>query len=138
MRKVIDYVFTFYPIDGVSMQSADQGRCTCEKCSRCTETEYHAMLNIHCAKYIHSRWPEKTVAVSGWGMRFEDAANLPALVELSEHIDCLIDVRDSSRRKNPGFRTKLISSLKCAFGTIGGPQVEPPQHWQRDRWFCPR
>lgn len=28
MRKVIDYVFTRFPIDGVSMPSADQGRCT--------------------------------------------------------------------------------------------------------------
>jgi hypothetical protein len=137
MRKVIDYMFTRFPIDGVSMQSADQGRCTCEKCSRYTETEYHSMLNVRCAKYIHSRWPGKTVAVSGWGMRFEDAANLPALVELSQHIDYLIDVRDSSRQRDPAFRTKLISSLKCAFGTLGGPQVEPPQHWERDRWFLP-
>jgi hypothetical protein len=137
MKKVIDYVFTRFPIDGVSMQSADQGRCTCEKCSRYTETEYHSMLNIRCAKYIRSRWPGRRVAVSGWGMRFEDAANLPALMELSGNIDYLIDVRDSSRRKDPAFRAKLISSLKCAFGTLGGPQVEPPQHWQRDRWFLP-
>ena len=83
MRKVIDYVFTRFPIDGVSMQSADQGRCTCEKCQRYSETEYHAMLNIRCAKYIRSRWPGKGVAVSGWGMRFEDAVNLPHLVELT-------------------------------------------------------
>lgn len=136
-RKVIDFVFTRFPIDGVSMQSADQGRCTCEKCSRYTETEYHSMLNVRCAKYIRSRWRDKTVAVSGWGMRFEEAANLPALVDLSEHIDYLIDVRDSSRRKDPALRAKLISSLKCAFGTLGGPQVEPPQHWPRDRWFLP-
>jgi hypothetical protein len=59
MRQVIDFVFTRFPIDGVSMQSADQGRCNCEKCSRYTETEYHAMLNIRCAKYIHTRWPGK-------------------------------------------------------------------------------
>src|ERR1051326_5892995 len=116
MRKVIDYVFRRFPIDGVSMQSADQGRCTCEKCSRYTETEYHATLNIRCAKYIHSQWPGKRIAVSGWGMRFEDAASLPALVELSKHIDYLIDVRDSSRHKDPAFRAKLTSALKCAFG----------------------
>jgi hypothetical protein len=137
MRKVIDFVFTRFPIDGVSMQSADQGRCTCEKCIRYTETEYHSLLNIRCARYIHSQWPGKRVAVSGWGMRFEDAANLPALVELSEHIDYLIDVRDSSRHKDPALRSKLIPALKCSFGTLGGPQVEPPQHWQRDRWFLP-
>jgi len=137
MRKVIDYVFTRFPIDGVSMQSADQGRCTCEKCSRYTDTEYHAMLNIRCAQYIRSKWPGRRVAVSGWGMRFEDPASLPALVNLSGNIDYLIDVRDSSRRKVPAYRAKLIGSLKCAFGTLGGPQVEPPQHWPRDRWFLP-
>jgi hypothetical protein len=137
MRKVIDYVFTRFPIDGVSMQSADQGRCTCDKCKRYSETEYHVMLNVRCAKYIHSRWPGKRVAVSGWGMRFADPANAPHLVELSKHIDYLIDVRDSSREHDPALRSSLISSLQCAFGTIGGPQVEPPQHWSRDRWFVP-
>ncbi len=137
MRKVIDYVFTRFPIDGVSMQSADQGRCPCDKCKRFGETEYHVQLNIRCAKYIHSRWPGKRVAVSGWGMRFDDPASLPHVVELSKHIDYLIDVRDTSRRKDPTARPRLIGSLACAFGTLGGPQVEPPQHWARDRWFLP-
>ena len=104
---------------------------------RYSETEYHVMLNVRCARYIHSRWPGKAVAVSGWGMRFEDPASLPHLVELSKHIDYLIDVRDSSRQREPALRSKLISSLQCAFGTLGGPQVEPPQHWARDRWFLP-
>jgi len=63
MGKVIDYVFTRFPIDGVSMQSADQGRCDCDKCKRFTATEYHAMLNIRCAKYIRSRWPGKRWAI---------------------------------------------------------------------------
>jgi hypothetical protein len=137
MRKVIDFVFTRFPIDGVSMQSADQGRCKCDQCSRFSDTEYHARLNIRCADYIRSRWPKKTVAVSGWGMRFEDPASLPHLTELSRNIDYLIDVTDSSRRWDPALRQKLIASLHCAFGTLGGPQVEPPQHWARDRWFLP-
>jgi hypothetical protein len=138
MRKVIDYVFTRFPIDGVSMQSADQGRCTCERCRRYTETEYHTRLNIKCAQYIRSRWPGKTIGVSGWGMRFEDAASLPHLAELGKHVDYLIDVPDSAnRRGGAGFRKRLIDAVPCAFGTLGGPQVEPPQHWARDRWFLP-
>jgi hypothetical protein len=94
-------------------------------------------LNVRCADYIRQRWPGKRVAVSGWGMRFEDETNQPHLVELSKHIDYLIDVRDSSRRRDPGLRRKIAGSLQCAFGTLGGPQVEPPQHWPRDRWFLP-
>jgi hypothetical protein len=133
---VIDYVFSF-PIDGVSMQSADQGRCPCDKCKRFTETGYHARLNIRCADYIRSKYPRKLVAVSGWGMRFHDPASLPLLTELSKHIDYLIDVRDSSGQNDPANRRRVIQSLKCAFGTLGGPHVEPPQHWPRDRWFLP-
>ena len=29
MRKVTDFVFTRFPVDGASLQSADQGRCKC-------------------------------------------------------------------------------------------------------------
>lgn len=137
MRKVIDFVFTRFPIDGVSMQSADQGRCPCDRCRRYTETEYHARLNIRCAEYIRGKFPGKLVAVSGWGMRFHDPASLPHLQALGRHIDYLIDVRDTSRQSDPAARRKLISALPCAFGTLGGPQVEPPQHWRRDRWFLP-
>lgn len=133
MRKVIDYVFTRFPIDGVSMQSADQGRCPCDNCKRYTETEYHVRLNIKCAEYIHAKYPKKLVAVSGWGMRFNDPASLPHLQALGKNIDYLIDVRDSARQQ----RKRIIEGLPCAFGTLGGPQVEPPQHWPRDRWFLP-
>jgi hypothetical protein len=133
MRKVIDYVFTRFPIDGVSMQSADQGRCPCDKCKRFTETEYHVRLNIKCAEYIHAKYPKKLVAVSGWGMRFNDPASLPHLQALGKNIDYLIDVRDSARQQ----RKRVIEGIPCAFGTLGGPQVEPPQHWPRDRWFLP-
>ena len=137
MRRVIDYVFARFPIDGVSMQSADQGRCPCDRCKRFTETEYHARLNIRCAEYIRAKYPGKLVAVSGWGMRFDDPASVPHLAALGKHIDYLIDVRDSSRQKDPALRRKIIEALPCAFGTLGGPQVEPPQHWVRDRWFLP-
>ncbi|MFN7922876.1 MAG: hypothetical protein U0Q16_22410 [Bryobacteraceae bacterium] len=137
MRRVIDFVFERFPIDGVSMQSADQGRCPCDRCKRIPEIEYHAELNIRCADYVRSKWPKKTIGVSGWGMRFEDPASLPSLTRLSSRIDYLIDVRDSSRRRNPEHRKRVIESLQCDFGTLGGPQVEPPQHYARDRWFLP-
>ena len=52
-------------------------------------------------------------------------------------MDYLIDVHDTSRKRDLGYRKKIIESLSCDFGTLGGPQVEPPQHWERDRWFLP-
>ena len=137
MRRVIDFVFDRFPIDGVSMQSADQGRCSCDECSRYGEAAYHALLNLRCAEYIRERQPDKTVAVNSWGMKFDEPDNLEALVRMGKKVDYIIDTHDSSRRRDPAYRRQLIDSLDCAFGTTGGPQVEPPQHWQRDRWFLP-
>ena len=137
MRRVTDYAFTRFPIDGVSMQSADQGRCPCERCKRYGDTEYHARLNIRLSEYIRASWPGKTVAVSGWGMDFRDPAGIPVLKEMSRHLDYLLDVHDTSRQRDPAQRRRLTAALECAFGTLGGPQVEPPQHWERERWFLP-
>lgn len=137
MQKVIDFVFKRFAIDGVSMQSADQGRCRCNQCSAYSDAEYHALLNVRVSEYIRSRWPKKTIAVNSWGMRFEKADTLPSLIKISQKIDYLIDVHDTSRRQDPAYRKKLIETLACDFGTLGGPQVEPPQHWARDRWFLP-
>jgi len=137
MQKVIDFVFERFPIDGVSMQSADQGRCRCQQCSRSSDAEYHALLNLRSSEYIRSRWPKKIIGVNSWGLRFEEPETLPSLLKVSRHVDYLIDVHDSSRKRDPGYRKKIISSLACPFGTLGGPQVEPPQHWARDRWFLP-
>ncbi|MFN7996657.1 MAG: hypothetical protein U0Q18_23800 [Bryobacteraceae bacterium] len=137
MRKVIDFAMTRFPVDGVSLQSADQGRCNCEECRKWPDTEYHSRLDIRVSEYIRDRWPGKTIGVSGWGMRFEDPASMPALIELGKRIDYLIDVPDSTRQRDPSRRAKIIHELKCSFGTLGGPQVEPPRHLARDRWFLP-
>ncbi|HET9318844.1 MAG TPA: hypothetical protein VFO27_03685, partial [Bryobacteraceae bacterium] len=101
MRKVIDFAMSRFPVDGASLQSADQGRCKCDQCRRWTDTEYHTRLDIRVSEYIRAHWPGKTIGVSGWGMRFDDPASLPPLVEMSRHIDYLIDVRDSARQRDP-------------------------------------
>jgi hypothetical protein len=137
MQKVLDFVFQRFEIDGVSLQSADQGRCRCDQCKSFTDAEYHALLNVRVSEYIRSRWPKKTIGVNSWGMKFEEPETLASLKKISEKVDYLIDVHDTSRKKDLGYRKKIIDSLSCDFGTLGGPQVEPPQHWERDRWFLP-
>ncbi len=69
MRKVIDFSFERFPVDGASLQSADQGRCNCEKCSRWGDMEYHARLNIQVCDYVRARWKNKLLGISGWGMK---------------------------------------------------------------------
>lgn len=137
MEQVTDFVFTRFPIDGVSMQSADQGRCSCEKCRRYSDSEYHSRINVRMAEYIHARYPKKTVAVAGWGMKFEEPASIPFMKAMSEKVDYLIDVVDSAGDRSHEYRRQVIREMKCDFGTIGGPLVEPPLHWERDRWFLP-
>jgi len=137
MEKVVDFVLERFLIDGVSMQSADQGRCTCDQCSVYSDAEYHALVNVRTSEYIRSRWPHKTIGVNSWGLRFEAPETLPSLLKISQKVDYLIDVHDSSRKQDRNYRKQVIEALACDFGTLGGPQVEPPQHWKRDRWFLP-
>jgi len=59
MRKVIDFAMTRFPLDGVSLQSADQGRCPCQECRRWPDTEYHARLDIRVSEYIRAHWPAR-------------------------------------------------------------------------------
>jgi len=36
-----------------------------------------------------------------------------------------------------GSRASLVKELRYALGSVGGVFVEPPQHWDRRRWFVP-
>ena len=74
-------------------------------------------------------------------MNFSDAAiveaALPNLRNMSRSVDCFTEVENALGRAAGETRRKVINAVECDFGTLGGPQVEPPQHWERDRWFLP-
>ncbi len=137
MEKVAGFFMTRFPLDGVSMQSADQGRCTCAKCGRWNDDEYHVRINIRMADFFRAHNPRWLVAVSGWGIHFNREASLPLFVEMGKRLDYIIDVVDSAGLNGDAYRRRLIAALPCDFGTIGGPLVEPPLHWDRERWFLP-
>lgn len=137
MEKVANFFATRFPLDGVSMQSADQGRCTCAKCRCWNDDEYHVRINIRMAEFFRARNTQKLVAVSGWGMHFDNPSSIPLFAELGKRLDYLIDVVDSAGASGQAHRRRLIAALPCDFGTIGGPLVEPPLHWPRERWFLP-
>jgi hypothetical protein len=137
MQRVVDFVFDRFDIDGVSMQSADQGRCKCDQCKAVSDAEYHSRLISRTAEYIRSKWPDKTLGMSNWGMPFHRREDRASLWRMSRSLDYMIDHNNSVRRSGHDYRREFIRGLDCAFGTSGGPVVEPPQHWQRDRWFLP-
>lgn len=140
MRCVIDFLFQELPIDGIQMQSADQGRCECDECLKHSALQHHAALNARVAEYIRAQWPGKTIGVNSWGMKFNDVAEvqnaLPHLAEMGRHVDYFTGI-DNASAQSTFTRRMLIEALPCAVGTIGGTQVEPPQHWERERWFLP-
>ena len=137
-KKVIDYNFSF-PIDGVNLQSADLGRCTCGDSKDISDIEYHAMLNQKVVQYIREHYPGKIIGISSWGMDISKTDDLPFLRLMTTDVDYFTDVRGwRARNRTPGFREQMVKVIApCAFGTIGTPNIEPPQHWQRDRWFLP-
>ncbi len=52
---------------------------------------------------------------------------------MTRAIDILIDYNNSAH----AYRKQLIDSLDCAYGTLAGVSVGPPQRWERTKWFLP-
>jgi hypothetical protein len=138
MRRVLDFVGDGLGVDGFSFQSADQGRCSCSRCAQWQDVEYHARLNARVTAYVREKWPTMLVAVNGWGMNLADPDDLPQVIAMTRHADYLIDSHSSAAKREPTYRRRLIEAIApCAYGSVGGPFVEPPQHWERTRWFLP-
>jgi hypothetical protein len=137
MDRVVDFVMGGFGLDGLNMQSADQGRCSCDECKSLSTVEYHARLNTRVAQYVNDRWPGKTLAMDNWGCPFSDPADLPHLVAMSDHVSYIIDQNNSSQRAGAGYRKTLIGALHCPLGTLAGRSIWSPQRWSRDKWFVP-
>lgn len=135
-RRVLDFVMDpDWGLDGVSMQSADQGRCTCDVCSKVPTAEYHANLLVRCAEYVRAQRPDWVIGQAAWGMDVSDPGEFEQTRRISQVVDYMVEV--SERSADKGLREKMTARLGCAFGSVGGVFVEPPQHWDRLRWFVP-
>jgi hypothetical protein len=65
----------------------------------------------------------------------DEPGEMPHLRAISEAVDAMVEVRE--RSAEVGRRRAIAEALACAFGSVGGVFVEPPQHWDRLRWFVP-
>src|SRR5450759_1333122 len=134
-RRVLDFIKDpRWQLDGVSMQSADQGRCECPECCQLTPAEYHAAILTRSAAYIRANRPDWVIGQASWGRPLENVADLPALAEIADAVDYMVEVNEIPGRAN---RLSRISHFDCAYGTVGGVFIEPPQHWDRLRWCVP-
>jgi hypothetical protein len=135
-RRVLDFLMdSRWGLDGISMQSADLGCCDCPKCSRLSPAEHHAKLLIPSAEHVRAARPEWVIGQASWGLRVDEPEELPHLQRISQAVDYMVEVRE--RSAEVGRRAEIVRSLDCAFGSVGGAFVEPPQHWPRLRWFLP-
>ena len=135
-RRILDFLMDpKWGLDGVSMQSADQGRCNCEKCSKLSPAEHHAKILIRSAEYIRTSRPDWTIGQASWGLRLDEPSEFEHIKRISKAVDYMVEVQELSAFK--GRRPEITKNLDCAFGSVGGVFVEPPQHWERLRWFLP-
>jgi hypothetical protein len=137
MKKIIDFIMREFPgFDGIHLESADLGRCSCELCSKYGDIEYHVMVNIKTGDYIREKYPDKIIMASCCGFNGipdedEDAARI---TELSKHIDYFIVPHLKFRG---GKIPKAMQNFFCEFGGSGDFWLYPPQRWERLRWFLP-
>jgi hypothetical protein len=93
------------------------------------------MLLVRSAEYVRSGRPDWVIGQASWGLRVDEPSEFPYLQQISQAVDYMVEVRELSAAA--GRRPEIIQALACAFGSVGGVFVEPPQHWQRLRWFTP-
>ena len=137
-KKVFDYTIDNFDFDGISMQSADLGRCNCGEPAKMTDLEYHAAINQKAAKYIRSKKPHYLIGISGWGMNFGNQADLKSIQKMTKDIDYLIDVEETSLKEGRKYRQELIKAIApCRFGNTAVPNVEPIQRLPRNTYFVP-
>jgi hypothetical protein len=135
-RRVLDFLMDpVWGLDGISMQSADQGRCDCPRCRQLSPAQHHARLLVASAEYVRAGRPDWLIGQASWGLKVDDPAEFVHLKEISQAVDYMIEVRELSAQANR--RVEIVQNLDCAFGSVGGVFVEPPQHWDRLRWFVP-
>jgi len=137
-RRVLDFLMDpKWGLDGISMQSADQGRCECEKCRQFSPLQHHANIIVRCAEYVRAGRPDWTIGQASWGLRIDEQSEFEHVQRISEAVDYMIEVRERSAETDPPRRPEMVRGLKCAFGSVSGIFLEPPQHWERLRWFVP-
>jgi hypothetical protein len=135
-RRVLDFLMDpRWGLDGISMQSADQGRCPCPKCNRLSPAEYHANLLVRSAEYVRAQRPGWVIGQASWGLALDKPEEFEHVRRVSQAVDYLVEVWEGSAAV--GRRRQIVAGLSCAFGSVGGVFVEPPQHWERLRWFLP-
>jgi hypothetical protein len=135
-RRVLDFLMEpRWGLDGISMQSADQGRCDCPRCRERSPAEHHAEILVRSAEHVRAGRPDWVIGQASWGLRVDEPGEFEPIRRISQAVDYMVEIRELSAEARR--RPEIARGLACAFGSVGGVFVEPPQHWERLRWFLP-
>ncbi|MBC8139705.1 MAG: hypothetical protein H8F28_27810 [Fibrella sp.] len=146
MGRVLDFLAAFgFP--GYDLQSADQGRCACERCTARfpTDAEYHAFVIGEVAKQIRTREPNAFLLFDNWGCPFSQEENRSHFVVLAASVDGIIDhdnsaaldASDEHTPPDPVKRTGFIRATSKPYGTLAGCSVWSPRRRASDTYFLP-
>jgi Domain of unknown function (DUF4082) len=134
-KAVLDYIFDNYPLDGMSVQSADKGRCRDDPAP--TDVAYHATLVDKAAAYVKAKNPALIVGVANWGLDMSQPADQADWVRMTRHVDYLAEAGGRLAGVR-GYRKQLAAAIApCALGGLGSPFVEPIEHLETSRYFVP-
>lgn len=142
--RIIDFLFHTLDVDGVHLESADLGRCMCEKCAPIDNFFYHCALNRRVAEYIRKNYPDQIIMVNliNWQPRDDkltdpDDPRVTALAELSRSVDYIIDPGHLGHYVPMDHVRQIAGRLHCDFGTAGGTRTYFYPEWERLRTFLP-
>jgi len=145
VEKILDSALSEFNFGGVHLESADLGWCSCPECAgKYGVVGHNVRLNIRAADYIKSKWPDKIINSipinwlptpdGRWNFTEEEKAHL---VELSKHIDCLMDQGWNQPFISDDERKEFIQKLHSDYGTSGGLWLYPDARWDRSSFFLP-
>lgn len=142
VKKILDCVLSEYDFDGVHLESADQDFCHCPKCAGMYgDVGYNTRINAKTADYIKSQWPEKivySITLSWKGLSYRLTEEEKShVIELSKHVDCIMDQGHAGYHVDPAERREFIRKLHCPYGTSGKLWVYPSYQFNRDSFFLP-
>jgi hypothetical protein len=145
VEKILDCALSNFNFGGVHIESADLGWCSCPECvGKYGVVGYNVRLNIRAADYIKSKWSDKIVTAipinwlptsdGRWHFTDEEKEHL---VELSKHINCLMDQGWNQPFIQDDERKAFIQRLHSDYGTSGGLWLYPDVRWDRSSFFLP-
>lgn len=144
VAKMIDFIFETLNVDGLHLESADQGRCRCSECERLDDFSYHCELNTRAAKYVRQKWPNKIVMVNmiswqSWDKRItkDSKTEIERLQTLGDYTDYIIDPGHLGHYVDESLLPSFVANLPCAFGNAGGFWTYSWPAWNRLRALLP-